>query len=111
MADGHRADGLRGALAGFNWRSYAMNFVLMGVMAGCTALSAYLMGHVVNEIYRALAKVKEPLRSCLMLKQQGLSYKEIASSLDLNESSIGTFVARARAEFSRFYAHSGQEKL
>jgi RNA polymerase sigma-70 factor (ECF subfamily) len=61
----------------------------------------------VNEIYRALSKVKEPLRSCLVLKQQGLSYKEIASSLDLNESSIGTFVARARQEFARFYGRKG----
>lgn len=61
----------------------------------------------VNEIYRALSKVKEPLRSCLVLKQQGLSYKEIAASLDLNESSIGTFVARARQEFARFYGKKG----
>lgn len=57
----------------------------------------------VNEIYHALSKIREPLRSCLMLKQQGLSYKEIAGSLDLNESSIGTFVARARQEFAKFY--------
>lgn len=57
----------------------------------------------VTEIYRALNKIKEPLRSCLILKQQGLSYKEIAASLDLNESSIGTFVARARAEFAKIY--------
>jgi len=63
----------------------------------------------VNEIYRALGKIKEPLRSCLILRQQGLSYKEIAGSLDLNESSIGTFVARARAEFSRFYGKIGKE--
>jgi RNA polymerase sigma factor (sigma-70 family) len=56
----------------------------------------------INEIYRALNKIKEPLRSCLILKQQGLSYKEIASSLELNESSIGTYVARARTEFARF---------
>ncbi|MGB4989076.1 MAG: sigma-70 family RNA polymerase sigma factor [Pyrinomonadaceae bacterium] len=62
----------------------------------------------VNDIYRALNKVKEPLRSCLILKQQGLSYKEIASSLDLNESSIGTFVARARQEFARFYGKIGK---
>ena len=61
----------------------------------------------VNEIYKALNKVKEPLRSCLVLKQQGLSYKEIAHSLDLNESSIGTFVARARQEFARFYGKKG----
>lgn len=62
----------------------------------------------VNEIYRALNKIKEPLRSCLILKQQGLSYKEIAASLELNESSIGTFVARARQEFSRFYGKTGK---
>jgi DNA-directed RNA polymerase specialized sigma24 family protein len=42
-----------------------------------------------------------------VLKQQGLSYKEIAASLDLNESSIGTFVARARQEFARFYGKKG----
>lgn len=65
----------------------------------------------VNEIYRALGKIKEPLRSCLILKQQGLSYKEIAGSLDLNESSIGTFVARARAEFARIYSRGGKDTL
>ena len=57
----------------------------------------------VDEIYRALNKIKEPLRSCLVVKQQGLSYKEIAGSLELNESSIGTYVARARQEFAKFY--------
>ena len=61
-----------------------------------------------SEIYRSLNKIKEPLRSCLMLKQQGLSYKEIAASLELNESSIGTFVARARHEFTRFYGKIGK---
>ena len=62
----------------------------------------------VNEIYQALSKIKEPLRSCLVLKQQGLSYKEIAGSLELNEGSIGTYVARARQEFARFYGHAGK---
>jgi RNA polymerase sigma factor (sigma-70 family) len=65
----------------------------------------------VSEINRALNKVKEPLRSCLVLKQQGLSYREIAESLSLNESSIGTYVARARAEFMRFYGKVGKDSL
>ncbi|MGQ0543522.1 MAG: sigma-70 family RNA polymerase sigma factor [Blastocatellia bacterium] len=65
----------------------------------------------VNEINRALEKVKEPLRSCLVLKQQGLSYREIAESLSLNETSIGTYVARARAEFMRFYGKVGRDTL
>lgn len=63
-----------------------------------------------KEVQRALQKVKEPLRSCLVLKQQGLSYKEIAESLDLNETSIGTFVARARKEFMRFYGKIGADE-
>ncbi len=65
----------------------------------------------VNDIYRALNKIKEPLRSCLILKQQGLSYKEIAQSLELNESSIGTFIARARQEFSRSYGKIGKDTI
>ena len=60
-----------------------------------------------QEVHRALNLVKEPLRSCLLLKQQGLSYKEIAESLSLNETSIGTFVARARKEFVRHYGKIG----
>jgi RNA polymerase sigma factor (sigma-70 family) len=65
----------------------------------------------ISEINRALSKIKEPLRSCLVLKQQGLSYREIAESLSLNEASIGTFVARARAEFMRFYGKIGRDVL
>lgn len=62
-----------------------------------------------SEINRALNKIKEPLRSCLILKQQGLSYKEIAESLSLNETSIGQYVARARKEFVRVYGKIGRE--
>ncbi len=61
----------------------------------------------ISEIYRALGKIKEPLRSCLVLKQQGLSYKEIAGSLSLNESSIGTFVAPPDRNLPGFTARSG----
>jgi RNA polymerase sigma factor (sigma-70 family) len=65
----------------------------------------------INEINKALGKIKEPLKSCLILKQQGLSYREIAESLSLNETSIGTYVARARAEFTRFYGKVGKDTL
>lgn len=64
-----------------------------------------------KEINRALEKIKEPLRSCLVLKYQGLSYREIADSLELTETSIGTYVARARKEFARFYGKIGKEVL
>lgn len=65
----------------------------------------------ISEINRALSKVREPLRSCLVLRQQGLSYREIAESLSLNETSIGTYVARARAEFMRFYGKGERGSL
>jgi len=61
----------------------------------------------ISEINRCLSKIKEPLRSCLILKQQGLSYREIAATLELNESSIGTYVARARSEFAKYYGKRG----
>ncbi|MCA1589122.1 MAG: sigma-70 family RNA polymerase sigma factor [Acidobacteria bacterium] len=73
--------------------------------------TAYEQKTEVGEMNRALSKVREPLRSCLLLKQQGLSYREIAESLSLNETSIGTYVARARAEFMRFYGKVGKETL
>jgi RNA polymerase sigma-70 factor (ECF subfamily) len=63
-----------------------------------------------SEINRALNKIREPLRSCLILKQQGLSYREIAESLELTETSIGQYVARARKEFLRFYGKIGSDK-
>ena len=62
-----------------------------------------------GEVNRALNKIKEPLRSCLILRQQGLSYREIAESLSLNETSIGQFVARGRKEFVRFYGKIGRD--
>lgn len=62
-----------------------------------------------TEVQRALSKVKEPLRSCLVLKQQGLSYREIAETLSLTETSIGQFVARGRKEFVRFYGKIGRD--
>jgi len=34
-----------------HWRLYAVAFVLMAITAGCTALSAYLLGTVINQAY------------------------------------------------------------
>ncbi len=64
----------------------------------------------IDEARRALDKIKEPMRSCLMLKQQGLSYKEIASTLQINEVNVGSLIARARKEFVRFYGKIGGQQ-
>ncbi|MFL6211498.1 MAG: sigma-70 family RNA polymerase sigma factor [Pyrinomonadaceae bacterium] len=55
----------------------------------------------------ALQKIDEPMRSCLLLKQQGLSYREIAQTLQVNESYVGSLVARGRKEFVRVYGKIG----
>jgi RNA polymerase sigma factor (sigma-70 family) len=60
------------------------------------------------EARRALAKLKEPLRSCLLLRNEGLSYKEISAALEVNETNIGSLLARARREFIRVYGKVGK---
>lgn len=60
-----------------------------------------------DEARRALSQIKEPMRSCLLLKQQGLSYKEIAATLSVNETNVGSLVARGRKEFMRVYGKIG----
>lgn len=61
----------------------------------------------IAEAQRALAQIKEPTRSCLLLKEQGLSYKEIAGALSLNEANVGSLIARGRKEFARVYGKIG----
>ena len=56
---------------------------------------------------RALDKIKEPMRSCLLLRHQGLSYREIAQTLSLKENYVGSLIARARKEFTRTYGKIG----
>ena len=34
-----------------HWRGYALSFLLMGIAAGCTSISAYLIGQLVNQAY------------------------------------------------------------
>jgi RNA polymerase sigma factor (sigma-70 family) len=57
----------------------------------------------IRKAQAALQKLKEPLRSCLMLRHEGLSYREIATALDLKESSVGSHIARGRNEFLKLY--------
>ena len=56
---------------------------------------------------RALNEIKEPMRSCLLLRHQGLSYREIAQTLSLKETYVGSMIARARKEFARSYGKMG----
>lgn len=61
----------------------------------------------IEEARRTLAQIKEPMRSCLLLKEQGLSYREIAGTLSINESNVGSLIARGRKEFMRVHGKLG----
>jgi DNA-directed RNA polymerase specialized sigma24 family protein len=47
------------------------------------------------------------MRSCLLLRHQGLSYREIANTLSVKETNVGSLVARGRKEFARVYGKIG----
>ena len=51
----------------------------------------------------ALSRIPERDCRLLMLMAEGYSYREIAGALDLNESSVGTLLMRAKALFRASY--------
>lgn len=54
----------------------------------------------------ALDGMPERERSLLLLQAEGYSYREIAVALELNEASVGAFLARARRAFREIYKES-----
>jgi len=70
----------------------------------------YERKQLIEQTRHALEKIREPMRSCLILKQQGTSYREIAEILSINEASVGSYVARGRKEFVRVYGKVGGSK-
>jgi len=82
----------------------------VGAVGGAAAVGVeadYERRTEIEEARRALAQIKEPMRSCLLLKQQGLSYREIAQTLSINEVNVGSLIARGRKEFMRVYGKIG----
>jgi RNA polymerase sigma-70 factor (ECF subfamily) len=66
----------------------------------------------VSDAGAAAARVRETLhmlperdRAILLLRAEGFSYRDIAAALDLNESSVGTLLARAKHAFRNAYEH------
>ena len=61
----------------------------------------------IEEARRTLDRIGEPARTCLLLKQQGLSYREIAAAARVSEGNVGSIIARGRKEFMRLYGKIG----
>ncbi len=49
---------------------------------------------------RALAVLSHRDRSLLLMREEGLSYKELAAAVDVAPGSVGTLLARARRRFA-----------
>lgn len=58
---------------------------------------------VQEAVHQALAALSERQVQILLLRQEGLSYRELAEALDVAPGSIGTLLARAEAAFERAY--------
>lgn len=56
-----------------------------------------------EQVRRALDRLPERDRQLLLLRAEGFAYRDLARILDLNEASVGTFLARARSSFLRVY--------
>ena len=59
-----------------------------------------------HRVRRAIDRIPERERNLLLLQAEGYSYHDIAEVLELNETSIGTLLARARLLFREAYQDS-----
>lgn len=62
--------------------------------------------HERGRVRAALERLPEREQQLLLLQSEGYRYREIASALALNESSIGVLLARARRAFRASYEES-----
>ena len=56
-----------------------------------------------THVRRVLAQMKPRAAQLLILRHSGLSYAEIATSLNIASGSVGTLLARAEKKFERLY--------
>jgi RNA polymerase sigma factor (sigma-70 family) len=64
---------------------------------------AAIAGESSRRVRVALDRLPERERSLLLLRAEGYGYRDIAVVLDINEASVGTLLARARAAFRDCY--------
>ena len=74
------------------------------------ALDAMLREESCARVRDVLGALKPRDAQLLLLRAEGLAYRELAEALDLNPASVGTLLARAEAEFERrFRARYGDD--
>jgi len=68
-----------------------------------SALDDLLREERCGRVRMVLASLKPRDAQLLLLRANGLAYRELAQSLGINPGSVGTLLARAEAEFERKY--------
>ena len=66
-------------------------------------LTSLLRSERIAEVRAVLARLKLKEAQILLLRHSGLSYQEIAETMQVSATSVGTMLARAEAEFSALY--------
>jgi RNA polymerase sigma-70 factor (ECF subfamily) len=67
------------------------------------ALESILREERCERVRTVLEKLKPREAQLLLLRSDGLAYRELAESLGIHQASVGTTLARAEAEFERRY--------
>lgn len=81
-----------------------------GAGAAESALEGMLRAERCERVRRVLGGLKPRDAQLLLLRANGLAYRELAETLDIQPGSVGTLLARAEAEFERKYrARYGEE--
>lgn len=66
-------------------------------------LNQLMRNERIAEVRSTLARLKPEKAQLLLLRHSGLSYQEIAATMQMKAASVGTMLARAEAEFSAQY--------
>jgi RNA polymerase sigma factor (sigma-70 family) len=61
-------------------------------------------------VRKALDRLPERERELLLLRYEGFGYREIAQTLDLQETSVGTLLVRAKQAFRRALEEQGHAR-
>ncbi len=64
---------------------------------------AVIRSQEARQVHQCLAKLPPRDRICLLLKNAGHSYAEIAAVIQVDKNSVGTILARARRHFAALY--------
>ncbi len=90
---------------------HAAGQVMSQAGAPVNPLDEVLRAETRSRVRTVLASLKPARARILILRSIGLSYNELAESLAIKRSSVGTMLTRAEAEFHRRYLRLDKEVL